>query len=130
MNFYLNEAVQSIAESIRFDSSSGKRTANMPFGKGAYDCLEHFLNLAARLGFETHNYDGYAGEVIFGAGEREFAILCHLDVVPAGDGWSKPPFGGVVEDGKIWGAAGRASTTTARSPTCPRRASRPTPISP
>ncbi len=103
MNFYLNEAVQSIAESIRFDSSSGKRTANMPFGKGAYDCLEHFLNLAARLGFETHNYDGYAGEVIFGAGEREFAILCHLDVVPAGDGWSKPPFGGVVEDGKIWG---------------------------
>ncbi len=103
MTFYLNEAVRAIAESIRFDSSSCKRSAEMPFGKGAYDCLLHFLSLAEGMGFETHNYDGYAGDVVYGAGEEEFAILCHLDVVPAGDGWTKPPFGGIIEDGKIWG---------------------------
>ncbi len=55
------------------------------------------------MGFETHNYDGYAGDVIYGDGPEEFAILCHLDVVPAGSGWTKDPFGGLVEDGKIWG---------------------------
>ncbi len=99
---YLNEAVEKICESIRFDSSPTERTAQMPFGKGAYDCLSHYLSLAEELGFETHNYDGYIGEVVFGKGEP-FAILCHLDVVPAGDGWSKPPFGGIVEDGKIYG---------------------------
>jgi succinyl-diaminopimelate desuccinylase len=27
----------------------------------------------------------------------------HLDVVPAGDGWTVDPFGGVVSDGKVWG---------------------------
>ncbi len=100
---YLNEAVASICESIRFDSAMAKGAPGKPFGTGPYDCLRHFLSLAERLGFETHNYDGYVGEVVYGTGEEEFAILCHLDVVPAGDGWTKEPFGGVVEDGKIWG---------------------------
>ncbi len=102
MRHYFHDAVASICESIRFDSSLAPRTAKMPFGQGAYDCLHHFLDLAEKLGFETHNYDNYVGEVIFGSGEP-FAILCHLDVVPAGDGWTKPPFGGVIEDKKIWG---------------------------
>ncbi len=75
----------------------------MPFGKGAADCLAHFLSLAESLGFEAHNYDNYVGEAVFGDGKEEFAILAHLDVVPAGNGWDKPPFGGIVEDGKIWG---------------------------
>lgn len=99
---YLEEAVNSIAESIRFDSSHKKKARGAPFGKGAKACLLHFLSLAESLGFETHNYDGFAGEVVFGEGE-EFAVLCHLDVVPAGSGWERDPFGGVVEDGKIWG---------------------------
>lgn len=103
MNNYLEQAVQSISESVRFDSSRGEKTGAAPFGKGALDCLLHFLSLAESMGFETHNYDGYIGEVIFGEGAEEFAILAHLDVVPAGNGWTKPPFGGVVEDGKIWG---------------------------
>ncbi|MDE7453761.1 MAG: Sapep family Mn(2+)-dependent dipeptidase, partial [Clostridia bacterium] len=78
--------------------------AGMPFGKEVNDCLEYFLNLAASYGFETKNYDGYAGEVIFGEGE-EFAILAHLDVVPAGSGWTRDPFGGEIdcENKRIWG---------------------------
>jgi acetylornithine deacetylase/succinyl-diaminopimelate desuccinylase family protein len=27
----------------------------------------------------------------------------HLDTVPAGEGWSVDPFGGVVRDGRVWG---------------------------
>src|SRR5438477_3393474 len=27
----------------------------------------------------------------------------HFDVVPAGDGWSVDPFGGLVRDGRLWG---------------------------
>lgn len=102
MSIYFDEAVKKICESVRFDSSLGKHTSKTPFGKGAADCLNHFLELAKSLGFETNNYDNYVGEVIFGEGE-EFAILCHLDVVPAGDGWDKDPFGGEISDGKIWG---------------------------
>ncbi len=103
MTNYFDEAVKSICESIRFDSSLATYSSKFPFGKGAADCLEHFLTLAQTLGFNVFNYDNYIGEVIFGDGPEEFAILCHLDVVPAGDGWTKDPFGGVVENGSIWG---------------------------
>ena len=103
MTNYFEQTVKSISESIRFDSSLSRATSAMPFGKGAADCLAHFLALADSLGFETHKYDNYVGEVIFGDAEKEFAILAHLDVVPAGNGWEKDPFSGEISDGKIWG---------------------------
>ncbi len=103
MTNYFDEAVKRICESVRFDSSLAKYSSKFPFGRGAADCLCHFLKLAETLGFETVNYGNYIGEVLFGSGAEEFAVLCHLDVVPAGDGWTKDPFGGVVEDGSIWG---------------------------
>lgn len=37
------------------------------------------------------------------AGEEMVAVLCHLDVVPEGDGWTVPPYEGRVIDGKIYG---------------------------
>jgi succinyl-diaminopimelate desuccinylase len=39
-----------------------------------------------------------------GASERPLVHLNgHLDVVPAGEGWRLPPFGGIVRDGRIYG---------------------------
>ena len=103
MTNYFEQTVKSISESIRFDSSLKFPTPTQPFGKGAADCLAHFLSLAQELGFETRNYDNYIGEVSYGEGGGEFAVLAHLDVVPAGGGWTKDPFGGEVSDGRIWG---------------------------
>lgn len=34
---------------------------------------------------------------------RGLVLLHHLDVVPAGDGWSRPPFGGELHRGRLWG---------------------------
>lgn len=111
MEKYFNDIVRSTSEILRFDSSLKSADGEYPFGKETADCLHYFLNLASEMGFETHNYDNYAGEVIFGEGE-EFAVLAHLDVVPAGNGWKYPPFGGVINDDvsdggvkgmKIWG---------------------------
>ena len=102
MQKYFDRIVRSIREMISFDSSQTPPEDGMPFGRGAAKCLGAFLALAGSLGFQTRNYDNYAGEVVFGEGE-EFAILCHLDVVPAGGGWTHPPFGGEIEDGKLFG---------------------------
>ena len=100
----LSEVIKSISDMIKFDSSQSSPEKGMPFGEGAARCLEEFLALARSFGFETKNYDNYAGEVIFGEGE-EFAILAHLDVVPAGSGWTHDPFGGEIDykNSKIWG---------------------------
>ena len=102
MERYQEEAVRAISDLVRTDSSLAKGTPEMPFGEGAAKCLADFLALAEGMGFKTHNFDNYVGEVLFGEGE-EFAVLCHLDVVPAGDGWTHDPFGGEVSEGKIWG---------------------------
>lgn len=100
---YFNACVQSIADMIRYDSAQAPALPGMPFGKGAADCLAAFLKLAERMGFETRNYDNYIGEVIFGDAAEEFAVLAHLDVVPAGEGWTHPPFAGEIEGGKLYG---------------------------
>ena len=55
MKHYLDDAVKAISESIQFDSSLNSPLPDMPFGKGAADCLAHFLKLGQALGFETHN---------------------------------------------------------------------------
>lgn len=99
---YFDACVASIAEIVKFDSSQAPALPGMPFGQGTADCLAFFLELANSFGFETHNYDNYVGEVVFGEGE-EFAILAHLDVVPAGKGWTKLPFGGEICGGKLYG---------------------------
>ncbi len=102
MQKYLPEIIRDIQKIIRFDSSLAPSAPGAPFGKGARDSLDFFLARAAEMGFETHNFDGYVGEVLFGDGE-EFAVAVHLDVVPAGDGWTHPPFGGVIENGRLYG---------------------------
>ena len=100
----ISKVIKSISEIVKFDSSQQPPLAGKPFGEGAAKCLDYFLTLAESFGFKTVNYDNYVGEVIFGEGE-EFAILAHLDVVPAGSGWTHDPFGGETDyiNNKIWG---------------------------
>ena len=104
MDGIIKNIIEDISGIIKFDSSQKPAKENAPFGAGARGALDYFLSLAKSFGFETHDYDGYAGEVIFGEGE-EFAILAHLDVVPAGGGWTKEPFGGEIDtvNKRVWG---------------------------
>ncbi|MCD7728385.1 MAG: Sapep family Mn(2+)-dependent dipeptidase [Clostridia bacterium] len=104
MENYIAEIKKSISQIVKIPSEEQEQLDGMPFGKPCADALEYFLNLAKSMGFTTHNYENYAGEVTFGEGD-EFAILAHLDVVPAGSGWHKDPFGGEIdeENKKIWG---------------------------
>ncbi len=99
-----DDIVKNLSQLIKFNSAQAAPEAGAPFGAGARKALDYFLSLAAFLGFKTKNYDGYAGEVVFGTG-KDFAILAHLDVVPAGGGWTRDAFGGEIdyENKRIWG---------------------------
>jgi acetylornithine deacetylase/succinyl-diaminopimelate desuccinylase-like protein len=37
------------------------------------------------------------------SGGRSIVLVHHMDVVPAGPGWTVPPFQGQVRDGQLWG---------------------------
>lgn len=78
------------------------RGPGAPFGRPLADALEYTLALCARLGMKTENFDGYAGHAEFGEGDEIVAMLGHLDVVPPGTGWTKEPFGAVIEDGHLY----------------------------
>ena len=81
-----------------------RRASNeAPLGKGVKEALDFMLRLGERDGFSSQNVGNVAGHIEFGQGDDLLGILCHVDVVPAGDGWSVEPFGGEIKDGKIFG---------------------------
>jgi acetylornithine deacetylase/succinyl-diaminopimelate desuccinylase-like protein len=45
----------------------------------------------------------------YGPGGRTIALNAHGDVVPPGEGWTKNPYGGEIEAGKIYGRAAAVS---------------------
>lgn len=85
-------------ESVRDDSKSS--TEN-PVGPGPRQALDYMYKIAERDGFGTHDVDHIAGRIEVGSGEDVFGILCHVDVVPAGEGWDTNPFDPVVTEDKV-----------------------------
>jgi acetylornithine deacetylase/succinyl-diaminopimelate desuccinylase-like protein len=45
----------------------------------------------------------------YGDGGRTIALNAHGDVVPPGEGWTKKPYGGEIDNGKIYGRAAAVS---------------------
>ena len=45
----------------------------------------------------------------YGDGGKTLALNAHGDVVPPGDGWTHPPYGGEIVDGKLYGRASAVS---------------------
>lgn len=76
---------------------------SMPFGKNVNDALNFMLKLGKELGFKTKNIDGYCGYIEFGEGEELVGIIGHLDVIPAGEDWTYPPFSATIFDNKVYG---------------------------
>jgi len=73
-----------------------------PFGEEINRSLHYMLDLAHSDGFITKNIKNYAAHIEYGKGKEILGVLCHLDVVPAGDNWSHPPFSPIIKDGKLY----------------------------
>ena len=122
---------------------------NAPFGPGPRHALDAALEIAGRMGFKTHDVDGYIGyadylgeEAAADAGvanatsatgdigaasamgatnanasgsaradertgtetrRRQIGIIGHVDIVPAGPGWSVEPYAVTRKDGFLLG---------------------------
>ena len=88
---------------IRIPSVKGEAEPGAPFGREVRNMLDRAMEDARSLGFAVRDFDGYACDITLGEAEEKIAVLGHLDVVPVGDGWTKPPFEAVIENGRMYG---------------------------
>ena len=99
------ELVSELQQLVQIESVLDEKNASpdAPFGIGPLKALEWMLTKGEENGFNTKNIDNMAGSIEMGAGDELLGILCHVDVVPASNGWTYPPFKGEVVDGKLYG---------------------------
>lgn len=98
--------IKTLRELIGIESVAEYQEGEMPFGEGVQKAFDYMMALGESMGFTTFRAGGYGGHIQMDAEDPEaetLAIICHLDTVPAGDGWSHDPFGCEEEDGFFYG---------------------------
>lgn len=100
-----DEMVETLSELLMFCTVSG---ASAPEERSQYAnefsrAFSFLSSLARRMGFTWRNYDNRVAVVEMTGGAEVIGLPLHIDVVPAGEGWHYPAFGGMVEDGVIYG---------------------------
>jgi len=101
------EIVETTQALLRIPSVEGAPAPGAPFGAETRQALENAVRVGERFGLTPKHLDGYASHAEWIApGVAPDApivgVLAHVDVVPAGSGWSHPPFGAEIENGKIY----------------------------
>lgn len=101
-NDFLEDAGHLIAIDSSLDSEHASEGA--PFGPGPRKALDEMLAIANRLGYEAHDGDGYAGYAdLPGETNQQLGVIGHVDVVPAGIGWTLEPFALTRKEGALVG---------------------------
>ncbi len=104
INAHAEEMEAVLADLVSVPSVKGKPQAGMPFGTEPAKALAKMLDFCEKYGFYTKNHENYVGTAdLSESGEPALGVLCHLDVVPAGDGWQSDPFTLGKKDGKLFG---------------------------
>ena len=101
---YKKEYLKDLFDLLRINSVRVEQpeVKDAPFGYGCVEALKYVLELGKKMGFKVKNIDNVAGHIEFGEGKEILGILCHLDVVPVGEGWTNPPFEPIIKDNKIY----------------------------
>ena len=76
----------------------------LPYGAKPFAALKFFLDTASKEGMRTGIIENRVGWCEIGPENAELiGIVCHLDVVPEGNGWNTPPFELTLKDGILYG---------------------------
>lgn len=101
----MDKILDDIKRLVRIPSVRSEPLPGMPFGAPVAQALAEMLSICERVGLAIYQDPaGYYGYAEIGTGDL-FGVLCHLDVVPAGNEseWHHPPFEMVVDDQVVYG---------------------------
>lgn len=100
---YREEILRDLEKLVAIRSVCLPGEPGFPCGEKAYEALDWILRRAEEMGLSVYSMEKTAGHAECGEGEELAAILTHVDVVPAGEGWSVPPFALTERDGRLYG---------------------------
>lgn len=105
LQLHREEMVEDIKALVRINSERMPAREGMPYGPGGAEALKKAEEIIAGRGFSVENHENYVITAeMMDKGDRRLDILAHLDVVPAGEGWTvTEPFQPLEKDGKIYG---------------------------
>lgn len=105
VNEHLDDMIEDLKALCRINSVRTEPEYFAPFGKGPLEALNAASSLAEKYGLKVTDYDSYVRSAdLCPEGEAALDILAHVDVVPAGDGWTETaPFEPVLKDGRVYG---------------------------
>lgn len=100
---FTRRVLDDLAEIVAIPSVYSQPTDGAPYGVQCLRAIEWFVAKARSYGLKAEAIDGACAYAEIGSGKECIGILGHLDVVPAGNGWSTDPFKMVEENGKVYG---------------------------
>lgn len=95
--------VRDTVKLVRINSVQGEPAPDAPFGIGPKKVLDTVLEMGREDGFYPTDYGVGVVSLAMQDGQPDLGIWLHGDVMPVGDGWTYPPFEGVVHQGCVIG---------------------------
>lgn len=94
---YKDELLSDLNTLIGFESTANEKPEECD------KALEFIINRAKNFGLSALKVTDQSAHVELGNGNRLCGVLAHLDVVPAGNGWSLPAFELTRKSGRLYG---------------------------
>lgn len=104
-----DEVVADIEALVSIESVEDLEAAaeGAPYGPGPRKALDQALAIAERMGLDAHDCEGHVGYADFAGSSTspsdQVGIIGHVDVVPAGPGWSFEPYAVTRREGYLLG---------------------------
>lgn len=98
------ELLEDVMALVRIPSVNAPAVEGAPFGPECARVLDAAASRAEEFGLKAQVLDHKVAAVDLNSCPPRLDILAHLDVVPAGDGWSvTQPFQPMIRDGRLYG---------------------------
>lgn len=99
------EYLEALARLIAIPSERSEPEDGAPYGKEPLRAMEEAISIAKEWGLDAKNWENTVATVdLLEENDDHLHILAHLDVVPAGENWTRPPYELTQDDkGNIYG---------------------------
>ena len=102
---HIDGYIEPLEKLIATASEKAPASDGAPYGKKCREALDVAKSICEEQGYPCRIVGDRMLEADWGCvGEiPDFGVLCHLDVVPAGEGWTSDPYTLSVRDGRMYG---------------------------